>query len=88
MKNPYILKSTVLLGIFAVFGFSILQAQSKKEKEAAREIRASIKAKNYIFKAQTLLPMTGSTRYLNGDYDLSISEDKIVSFLPGLELPL
>ena len=84
MKNPYIFKSAVLLGVFAVFGFSVLQAQSKKEKKATeeKEIKAFIKAQNYVFKAQTLLPMNGSTRHLNGDYDLSISEDKIVSFLP------
>ena len=84
MKNPYIFKPALLLGIFAVFGFGVLQAQSKKEKKASeeKEIGTSIKAQNYVFKAQTLLPMRGPTRHLNGDYDLSVSENKIVSFLP------
>ena len=84
MKNPYSLTSAVLLGVFAVFSFNALQAQSEKERKVKEEmeIKASITAQNYIFKAQTLLPMNGGTRYLNGDYDLSVSVDKIVSFLP------
>lgn len=81
MKNAYIFKPAVLLGIFAVFGFGALQAQSKKATEE-KKIRESIETQNYVFKAQRLLPMNGSTRYLNGNYDLSVSEDKVVSFLP------
>ena len=84
MKNPYIFKLTVLLGVFAVFNFGALHAQSKKETKAKdeKEISASVTSQNYIFKAQTLLPMRGGTRHLNGDYSLSVSADKIVSFLP------
>lgn len=81
MKNAYIFKPAVLLGILAVFGWGALQAQSENSTKE-NKIEASIKAQNYVFKAQTLLPMNGPTRHLNGDYDLSVSEDKIVSFLP------
>ena len=58
------------------------QPQKNKKATEEKKIRESIETQNYVFKAQRLLPMNGSTRYLNGNYDLSVSEDKVVSFLP------
>lgn len=39
-------------------------------------------SKNFIFKARTVYPQTGSSRVLTSEYDLTFSGNKIVSFLP------
>jgi hypothetical protein len=54
--------------------------EHKKDKKA--KIRDMIEAQNYVFKAQTALPMAGITRQLTSDYDLRVSKDTIISDLP------
>jgi hypothetical protein len=72
------------LKIFPVFfiimlvGFPVLKAQ---EKDAA-EIQQMFDTKNFIFRAETANPQSGRTRQLTQEYDLTISRDKIVCFLP------
>jgi hypothetical protein len=50
-------------------------AQSKNTK-------ALVEDQNYTFKAQQALPLGGRTRILTSDYDLKVSKDKVVSYLP------
>jgi hypothetical protein len=61
---------------------NVLYAQKKNDlkKEA---IEKMITAHNYVFKAQTVLP-TGAVpnRQLTSDYDLRVSPDTVVSYLP------
>lgn len=62
----------LLLGL----GFGIVaHAQSKSVKEA-------VESKNYVFTAQTALPMSGRTRNLTTDYDLRVLPGSVVSYLP------
>ena len=37
---------------------------------------------DFVFKAQTAMPMTGSTRHLTSDYDLKVTKESVVSYLP------
>jgi len=53
----------------------VAHAQSKSVKEA-------VESKNYVFKAQNAMPMTGRTRNLTSDYDLRVSPGSVVSYLP------
>lgn len=68
----------------AIIAFALLpasiQAQNKKDKKA--QIKTIVEAQNYVFKAQTALPQSGSTRQLTSDFDLQVSKDTIVSDLP------
>jgi len=60
------------------------QAQTKQDKKAEEValLKTAIDEQHYIFKAQTMVPMSGFTRQLTGGYDLTISDDEVVSFLP------
>jgi hypothetical protein len=57
-----------------------LQAQKKEDKKA--QISNMVESRDYVFKAQTALPTSGRTRQLNSDFDLRISKDTIISYLP------
>ena len=59
-------------------GFPALKAQ---EKDAAG-LQQMFDTKNFIFKAETANPQSGRMRQLTQEYDLTISRDKIVCFLP------
>jgi hypothetical protein len=45
-------------------------------------IKAMVDAKNFVFKAQTASPMTGTPLQLSAGYDLTVSKDHIVAYLP------
>lgn len=82
MKNNIISWKTISLLVviaLALFPQTGL-AQHKKDKKAA--IKNIVEARNYVFKAQTALPASGSTRQLTSDFDLRISKDTIISDLP------
>jgi len=62
--------------LFLSIGLSAaVQAQSKDTK-------ALVESQNYVFKAQTAMPLSGRVRHLTADYDLKISKDVVVSYLP------
>jgi hypothetical protein len=58
--------------------------QSAKDKKAqkAATIKNIIEAKNFVFTAQTMMPMGGMSRNLTSFYDVRVSPDTIVSYLP------
>src|SRR5438105_11782972 len=82
MKNTAIIfKKIVLLMLIAVIALpAIVQSQNKKDKQA--EIKNAVESKNYVFKAQTALPTSGRIRQLTSDYDLRVTGDTVVSYLP------
>jgi hypothetical protein len=57
---------------------------STKDNKASKEssIKNMVDARNYVFVAQTALPVTGGMRQLTSYYDLKVSKDTIVSALP------
>lgn len=59
-----------------------LYAQKKTDDKQAA-VEKMITARNYVFKAQTVMPASPTAnRQLTSDYDVRISPDTIVSFLP------
>lgn len=57
-----------------------LQGQEGKDKQEV--IKSLIESKQYVFKAQTALPSRGRTRPLNTEFDLRVSGDSLISYLP------
>ncbi|MGE5521794.1 MAG: DUF4251 domain-containing protein [Candidatus Dadabacteria bacterium] len=51
-------------------------------KDSTSDIKPLITSKSYIFKAQTALPMGGSVVQLTSPYDLRVSRDSVVAYLP------
>ncbi|TWR31390.1 DUF4251 domain-containing protein [Mucilaginibacter pallidiroseus] len=56
--------------------------QTKQQKKEA-EIQQLIDNQNYTFQAQYMYPQGGGQRYINNYYyDLTVSKDSVVAFLP------
>ncbi len=55
---------------------------SLSQEKTAAEVNKILEAKNYIFKAEQMLPQTGSSRVLTPEYDLTVTTNKIISYLP------
>lgn len=82
MKNiiRYLLASVCILAVQ-----TNTQAQTTKDLQNAEEtamVKNAIDARNYTFVAQSMIPMSGMTRQLTGLYDLTVSDNEVVSFLP------
>lgn len=71
MKNVFL--------VFALFCFLTAGAQST-DKSAA--MKALVESHNYVFQAQTALPLHGQVRQLTSEYDLKVTPEKVVSDLP------
>lgn len=72
-----ILTSCLLLGI------TLGHAQDSSDAfKKTGTIGSMLEKKLYTFKAQSVTPMSGRFRQLTSEYDLQVSPDKVVSFLP------
>lgn len=74
MKN---IKAFLFLFIILA-GSLITNAQEKKPGE----IKRIVESKNYVFVARMANPQVGSSRQLTPDYDLTITSDTVISYLP------
>src|SRR5882757_4249881 len=63
--------------LMALFAASLAQAQKVKPN-----LKASIDSQQYIFTAIRANPMRGASKVLSGGYDLTVTKDKIIAFLP------
>jgi len=86
------MKKLVFTAVLAILFVSV-QAQesgkkSKKELKAEKkaqqiaEIKSLIESKNFVFDASTANPMKGRTVNLTTDYELTIKNDSVFSYLP------
>jgi hypothetical protein len=57
------------------------QGQDKKTAQTA-QIKSWIDSSSFIFIPQVAMPMRGGTRQLMGDFELIVSKDTLVSYLP------
>ena len=46
------------------------------------QVQNAVQSKEFVFKAQTVMPMSGTTRQLNTEYDVRFFGDSVVSYLP------
>ena len=70
--------SALLLALLLPAG---IMAQ-KKDSIKAAAIREMVTNQQYTFKAQTASPLAGRLRQLTTDYDLKVSKEQIVAYLP------
>jgi len=68
------------LFVFSIVLFSALTAVSQDLDKAT--VQKLVNSKHFAFKAQTVMPMTGGSRQLTTDYDVKLSGDSLVSYLP------
>jgi hypothetical protein len=74
---------TCLLGVIITANAPAYSQSSRQKKEAkAAAITSIIEARNYVFTAEMMLPMGGMARNLTSVYDVKVSPDTIVSYLP------
>lgn len=70
-----------MASVIVVFNYTFAAAQG--QSTTTEEKTASlIKSGEFVFTARTALPMRGSSRNLTSEYELSVSRDSIVSYLP------
>lgn len=81
MKN--IKAYLIALCIISVASCSVSSpAKKQNKKDKAAEIATLIEDKEFVYKAQMILPMGGRSRQLNPEYDLVVSADSINCALP------
>jgi hypothetical protein len=82
------MKALIKIFIALFIAFSAIApatAQNKKsEKQAAKAaaIKQMIESKDFTFEANYAYPSYGIQRYLTPSYDLRVTKDTVVSFLP------
>lgn len=69
---------TLPLLIIIVLSSTAINAQ-KPDKAL---IQNFVQSKEFVFKAQTVLPMSGVSRQLTSDYDVRFLGDSIIAYLP------
>ena len=68
---------------FAVASFVVLFSSSAMaQKPDKAEVQNMVNSKNFVFKAQMVLPMTGMSRQLTTEYDVRVFGDSIITYLP------
>ena len=55
------------------------QAPKGDKKNA---VKSMVDSKDYVFKADYVIPMRGTSRSLTSDYDLAVSKDTVKAYLP------
>ena len=76
LKNTF--SKSLLALLILTFSTTAIHAQ-KLDKVQVQNL---INSKSFVFKAQTVLPMTGMSRQLTSDYDVRLSGDSVVTYLP------
>ena len=72
----------VFLLLALVVSMTARAQSSDKSAKGAAAIKALVESQNYVFKPQTVMPLTGRARQLNYDYRLTVTTGSIVSELP------
>ena len=77
------LMKTLFLFIMVSAGITSAKAQgSTKQTAKADAVKTMINAVNYVFKADFANPLRGGNKQLTTEYDLTVTKDTIVAFLP------
>ena len=85
MKEYKVIKRLVLPLAIVLLNYTVSIAQESKEDKKAKkknEIATLINEKNFVFEAQTALPTAGRQINLTSPYDLRVSGDSVISYLP------
>jgi hypothetical protein len=74
----------LILLLIVSAGPGVSNAQTKTSKKAAKlaAVKKSVEARHYTFNADYVLPLRGGARQLTTEYDLRVTPDSVISFLP------
>lgn len=75
MKTRDTFKKAFLFLLFAL-SLAFVHAQDRTS------VKSLIESKRFVFKVQTILPASGSIRQTNGEYDIRLAGDSLISYLP------
>jgi len=69
--------------IFILLALAFLVTGSTQaQKLDKKQVRELVLSKNFVFKAEYVLPMGAPSRFLTSEYDLKIHGDSLISYLP------
>lgn len=74
------MKKILLIALIVIAYFNSFSQDTKKNRQ--QNLQAAINNKRYVFNAQSASPLTGTTRQLTSDYNVRITADSIISYLP------
>jgi hypothetical protein len=82
LKTLNIMKAIkAILIFFTVSVFSnLLPAQA--QQKSREEVRQLVESQNFVFKAETANPVRGGSRQLSSGYDLTVSKNSVIAYLP------
>jgi Domain of unknown function (DUF4251) len=81
LRQNFLLKVLLLVLVVSCYGWKV-DAQSPNPSDKQIMIKNLVESQNYVFVAQTAIPMTGRARNLSSQYDLTVTSGSIVSRLP------
>lgn len=78
------MKKILIAGVMAVaISLPVFTSAQSKSDEKKAAITNLINNQNYVFTAQSSIPAGPSPdRQLNGNYDLTVTKDSVISYLP------
>jgi len=66
-----------------IFLFALVSSTAAFSQDAnTSAVKDMLESKTFIFKVQTVIPAAGASRQVNNEYDVRITPEKIVSYLP------
>jgi len=68
--------------IILLFTLTLACSQQKQVHESGSDIAHLIEVQNYIFRVRTILPTGGRAIQATTQYDVRVSKDSLVSYLP------
>ncbi len=81
MRSHYPAIKTVLFVLLFICAVPFTQAQNSKNiKQAA--FKNMIDSQNFVFVPNTMIPLRGGSKTLTSYYQLAVSKDSLVSYLP------
>ncbi|RFS21984.1 DUF4251 domain-containing protein [Chitinophaga silvatica] len=84
MKRFIAIKLSLLL-VAGLLAAPLLHAQNTKAEKKAEKlaaVKSLIDSQNFVFNAQNAFPVGGRMRNITSNYDLTITKDSVISFLP------
>jgi Domain of unknown function (DUF4251) len=82
MKNLKSIIKKAFLFLFFATSLTVANAQNEKQKEKQQQVQQLVESKEYVFVAQSMSPTRGGMRQLNSSYDLHVSSDSVIAYLP------
>lgn len=82
MKTFNKIAIVILFAMITAFAANAQNTRSDKKAARLAEIKNLVESRNFVFDANYVNPSRGSGRALTTDYDLTITKDTIIAYLP------